>query len=45
MTCVTVAQGEKSATTALEREAKGEMPIPTQIWESICKTAEEGLPK
>ena len=37
--------GEKSATIALEREAAGEMPIPEKIWESICKTAEEGLPK
>jgi len=36
--------GENSSKTALERTASGEMPIPTQIWESICKTAEEGLP-
>jgi LDH2 family malate/lactate/ureidoglycolate dehydrogenase len=37
--------GEKSSHTAEARKAAGTMPIPTQIWESICKTAEEGLPK
>jgi len=37
--------GEKSSLTAEARRAAGEMPIPTGIWESICKTAEEGLPK
>mmetsp|Transcript_36512 Transcript_36512/g.100756 ORF Transcript_36512/g.100756 Transcript_36512/m.100756 type:complete len:100 (+) Transcript_36512:584-883(+) len=36
--------GEKSALTATEREASGEMPIPKEIWDSICKTAAEGLP-
>jgi len=37
--------GSSSAKIAAERTAAGQMPIPTQIWESICKTAEEGLPK
>ncbi|KAL3920986.1 MAG: hypothetical protein SGPRY_005056 [Prymnesium sp.] len=37
--------GEKSAQTALDRKSAGQMPIPTQIWESICKTAKDGLPK
>jgi len=37
--------GESSTKTAIERKAAGTLPIPTQIWESICKTAEEGLPK
>ena len=37
--------GERSAMIAIEREAAGTMPIPAEIWNSICKTAEEGLPK
>lgn len=37
--------GENSAKIAGERTSAGTMPIPRQIWESICKTAEEGLPK
>lgn len=36
--------GERSAKTAAERTAAGEMPIPTKIWESIVRTAEFGLP-
>lgn len=37
--------GERSAKTAEERMASGEMPIPEKIWESICNTAQNGLPK
>ena len=37
--------GENSAKTAAARTAAGEMPIPAKIWESICLTAEHGLPK
>jgi len=37
--------GENSAKVAADRASAGTMPIPTKIWESICKTAEEGLPK
>jgi len=37
--------GASSARIAAEREAGGTLPIPRQVWESICKTAEEGLPK
>ena len=37
--------GEGSSKVAAERQAAGTMPIPTKIWESICKTAKEGLPK
>jgi LDH2 family malate/lactate/ureidoglycolate dehydrogenase len=37
--------GESSARIAAERGAAGQMPIAKAIWESICKTAEEGLPK
>ena len=37
--------GASSAKIAAERAAAGTMPIPTQIWESICRTAAEGLPK
>jgi len=37
--------GESSARIAAERAAAGTMPIPKKIWESICLTAEEGLPK
>ena len=37
--------GETSSRVAEERRAAGKMPIPVGIWESICKTAEEGLPK
>ena len=37
--------GERSAQTAAERRAAGVMPIPTKIWESILRTAQEGLPK
>ena len=37
--------GENSAKIAGERTAADAMPIPRPIWESICKTAEEGLPK
>jgi len=36
--------GERSAATAAERLRKGEMPIPEKVWESIVKTALEGLP-
>jgi len=36
--------GERSAKMAAERAAAGTLPIPTRIWESICKTAKEGLP-
>ena len=36
--------GEASARTAAERRAAGAMPIPSAIWQSICRTAEEGLP-
>ena len=37
--------GERSAQTAAERRATGVMPIPTKIWESIQRTAKEGLPR
>jgi delta1-piperideine-2-carboxylate reductase len=37
--------GERSARTAAERLQAGSMPIPEKIWESICHTAENGLPK
>lgn len=37
--------GENSALTAIERKAAGELPIPSEIWDSICKTAEGGLVK
>lgn len=37
--------GERSAQTAQERKAAGVMPIPQAIWQSICETAEKGLPK
>jgi LDH2 family malate/lactate/ureidoglycolate dehydrogenase len=37
--------GENSAKTAAARQAEGTMPIPAAIWESICNTAEHGLPK
>lgn len=37
--------GENSAKIAAERTAAGKMPLPKAIWDSICKTAEEGLPK
>lgn len=37
--------GESSARTAAERSAADALPIPTKIWESICHTAEHGLPK
>jgi LDH2 family malate/lactate/ureidoglycolate dehydrogenase len=37
--------GESSSRIAAERTAKGSLPISKAIWESICKTAEEGLPK
>jgi len=36
--------GENSAKVAAERTSAGTMPIPKQIWDSICKTAKEGLP-
>ena len=36
--------GERSAAIAAERTAAGVMPIPRAIWESICRTAEHGLP-
>lgn len=36
--------GERSAKTALERRRAGVMPIPVNIWESIRRTAEHGLP-
>lgn len=37
--------GENSARVAAERTAAGTMPIPKGIWDSICTTAKEGLPK
>ena len=37
--------GENSTKIAMERTAAGTMPIPKKIWESICDTAENGLPK
>ena len=37
--------GENSAKTAEARRAADSMPIPARIWESICSTAENGLPK
>ncbi|KAL7577511.1 hypothetical protein ACA910_015048 [Epithemia clementina (nom. ined.)] len=37
--------GERSARTASERQEARVMPIPIKIWESIQKTAKEGLPK
>lgn len=37
--------GESSAKTAAQRTAADALPIPTKIWESICHTAEHGLPK
>jgi len=37
--------GESSARTAAERTAADALPIPKQIWESICRTAEHGLPE
>jgi LDH2 family malate/lactate/ureidoglycolate dehydrogenase len=36
--------GERSTRTAAERRMAGVMPIPVNIWESICRTAEHGLP-
>ena len=35
--------GERSSVTAAERRAAGTMPIPEQIWLSICSTAEYGI--
>jgi LDH2 family malate/lactate/ureidoglycolate dehydrogenase len=37
--------GESSAKTAAQRSADDALPIPTKIWQSICHTAEHGLPK
>ena len=37
--------GENSSKIAAERTSTGELPIPKEIWESICFTAEHGLPK
>ena len=37
--------GESSAKIAAERTAADALPIPAKIWESICNTAEHGLPK
>lgn len=37
--------GESSAKTAAQRTKEDALPIPTKIWESICHTAEHGLPK
>ena len=37
--------GENSIKVARERQAAGTMPIPKAIWDSICNTAENGLPK
>ena len=37
--------GENSAKIAMERAAAGKLPLPKAIWESICNTAENGLPK
>lgn len=36
--------GERSAKMAAERAAADALPIPKRIWDSICKTAQEGLP-
>jgi len=36
--------GESSARIAAERKAAGKLPIATKIWETICHTAEHGLP-
>ena len=35
--------GETSAKTMAERSRIGSLPIPTAIWEKICRTAEKGL--
>ena len=37
--------GENSAKIAAERTKAGKLPIPAKIWESICATAKDGLPK
>ena len=37
--------GDSSSRIAAERTAAGKMPIPAEIWKSICHTAEHGLPK
>lgn len=37
--------GQSSAKTAAERAAAGTLPIPKNIWDSICKTADEGFGK
>ena len=37
--------GESSARIAAERKSAGTLPIATKIWETICNTAEHGLPK
>ena len=35
--------GDRSAKTTAERLAAGKMPIPKNIWRSICDTAENGI--
>jgi LDH2 family malate/lactate/ureidoglycolate dehydrogenase len=37
--------GESSARIAAERASAGTLPLPAKIWETICHTAEHGLPK
>jgi len=37
--------GESSASIAAERSEAGTLPISKAIWDSICDTAENGLPK
>lgn len=37
--------GQRSMETAQERRAKGMVPVPTKIWESIVRTSQHGLPE
>lgn len=37
--------GQRSADTARERRARGVVPVPTKIWESIVHTSQHGLSK
>lgn len=36
--------GERSADTTAKRLQQGQMPIPENVWKSIVKTSQEGLP-